>query len=30
MIPKTSIVEKAIEEYLDRNAPVKAKSKNKN
>lgn len=27
MIPKTSIVEKAIEEYLDRNAPVKKSNK---
>lgn len=27
MIPKTSIVEKAIEEYLDRNAPVKKNKK---
>ena len=24
MIPKTSIVEKAIEEYLDRNTPVRS------
>ena len=27
MIPKTAIVEKAIEEYLDRNAPVKKNKK---
>lgn len=27
MIPKTSIVEKAIEEYLDKHAPVKKNKK---
>ncbi len=27
MIPKTALVEKAIEEYLDRNAPVKKSNK---
>lgn len=27
MIPKTSIVEKAIEEYLDKHAPVKKSNK---
>ena len=27
MIPKTALVEKAIEEYLDRNAPVKKSHK---